>query len=105
MIICSYTVRLDTSSKTVRILIPSADWFHLMFMVQGENTDVTVYHNKAVQTGTLDSSSSDFSPSSGKTIIGKLTSDQELFYGSVIVDELAMWNYALSEAKVAQIYD
>ena len=77
----------------------------MVFMVQGENMDITVYHNKSIQTTEASDSSGTFATGSGITVIGKLGPDQDQFYGSVIVDELAMWNYALSEAEVAQIYD
>ena len=67
--------------------------------------DITVYHNKVEQTGSRITDPGNFLTGPGTTVIGKSSSDQEQFYGSVIVDELAMWNHVLSEAEVAQIYD
>ena len=100
-ILSSYTVRLDTSVKTLRIYNPPTDWFHLVFVVEGANTDITVFQDKVQQTATPTESDGQFSPGSGTTIIGKFNT----YYGSVTVDELAMWNRALSGVEVAQLYD
>ena len=77
----------------------------MVFMMEGVNTDITVYHNKVEQTGSPTNDPATFTTGSGTTVIGRFSPDQELFYGSVTLDELAMWNRALSEAEVAQLYD
>ena len=77
----------------------------MVFMVEGENTDVRVYHNKVVSTASVVTNPNNFLPGSGTTVIGKLSPDQEIYYGIVTVDEQAMWNRALSPAEVAQLFD
>ena len=64
-------------------------------------TDITIYHNKVEQSATVDNDPNNFSPGSGATVIGKFG----ILYGTVTVDELAMWNRALSEAEVDQLYN
>ena len=62
----------------------------MVFIVEGANTDIRVYHNKVEQTGTLNISPGTFTTGTGTTVIGKFGT----LYGTVIVDELAMWNRA-----------
>ena len=82
-------------------------WFHMVLVLQGE--DIRVYQNKVTLTETVNSidrtSNIPFIPGSGTTVIGKKNTDKNRNFASVIVDELAMWNHALTEAEVAQIYD
>ena len=77
----------------------------MVLMVEGENTDVTVYHNKVASTASAATNLNNFLPGSGTTVIGKLSPNQEIYYGTVTVDELAIWNRALSPTEVAQLYD
>ena len=103
IVIYCYGVRLPTASKQLRVSVPD-EWFHMVFMVEGENTGIKVDHNKIARTASVDTSSNNFLTGPGTTVIGKLSSDQEIYHGTVIVDELAMWNRALSPAEVAQVY-
>ena len=45
------------------------------------------------------------STGSGVVIIGRLYNSEDLHYGSVVVDEMAMWNRALTADEVGQIYN
>ena len=88
---------------------PSA-WFHMVLVLQDENREIHVYHNKVKRSESFrtihrGTNQAPFTLGSGKTVIGKKFTDKNQNYGSVAVDELAMWNRALSEAEVAQIYD
>ena len=98
--IYSYTIRLPTGSKTLLVSAPT-EWLHMVIIVEGEDTVIIVYHNKVEKTGSLTSNPGHFLPGSGTTIIGKFG----IFFSTVTVDELAMWNRALSPAEVAQLYD
>ena len=73
----------------------------MVLMVEGEDTDITIYHNKFEQTASVDTDPNNFSPGSGATVIGKFG----ILYGTVTVDELMMWNRALSPIEVTQLYD
>ena len=83
-------------------------WFHIALVVEG-NRDMEVYNNKVARTESVitnhRTSNDPFIPGSGVTIIGKKYTDRDNSYSSVVVDEVAMWNRALSETEVAQIYD
>ena len=41
----------------------------------------------------------------GKVVIGRLYTDRNMFYCSVEVDELMMWNEALTQQDVAKLFN
>lgn len=41
---------------------------------------------------------------SGRVVIGRYFSDRDELHGSAEVDELILWNYALSEEQIATLY-
>ena len=96
-------MRLRT--KFIYMTVPGVptDWFHLVLSHQDQT--LVVYHNKIVQTGSQGSGTAIFQNAPGTSVIGKSYVNLDNHYSSVIVDELAMWNHALSEAQVVQIYD
>ena len=44
-------------------------------------------------------------PASGRVVIGRRFVDEDGYYCSVTVDELMMWNRALSDAEVMSLYN
>ena len=53
---------------------------------------ITVYHNSSPENGNSFSSDA-FSPGSGHIVIGRKTTNEELDYSSVLIDELTLWNW------------
>ena len=76
-------------------------WFHVALTLRGE--DLVVYYNTIA--AAAHSTSHHCLEASDRVVIGKRYVNRDLFWGNVKVDELAMWNRALSGAEVAQIYD
>ena len=81
-------------------------WFHMVLVLQG-NRGIKVYHDKVVQNELVETINRTrlYTLGSGTTVIGKKFTDTEVHYASVAVDELTMWNRALSETEAAEIYD
>ena len=72
--------------------------------IKGDN--LKVYHNKIeVDVGTSVDTYGHEADGQSDTVIGEYFADYYWRQSTVIADELAMWNRALSEAEVAQIYD
>ena len=69
-----------------------------------------VYHNKTeVERPTHETT---FGPSNWRAdddpndaVIGSYFTDYSVYDSTIVADELAMWNRALSEEEVAQLYD
>ena len=78
-------------------------WFHSVLTLQGDN--LIVYQNKIAYDGPIQTGSAYAPYGSGTVVIGKGFLDRDNYRGTVEVDELAMWNRALCEDEVAQIYD
>ena len=89
-------IRLDISS------VPTG-WFHVVLTLHGE--DVMVYYNAITKSGYQATGVVSMQPGSGATVIGKAFTDRDVQRASTSVDELVMWNHALYEWEVAQIYD
>ena len=78
-------------------------WFHAVLTFQGDQ--ITVYQNNILQNRPLQTGFVSEPSGSGTVVIGKGIIDRDNYMGTVVVDELAMWNRVLSEAEVAQLYD
>ena len=91
-----------------------SEWFHMVLVLalQDERKEIAVYHNTVLQSGPVDTRTrgdpnNHFISGSCVTVIGKKYTDNSnphQNHGSVIVDELAMWNRVVSGAEVDQIY-
>ena len=64
-----------------------------------------VYYNAIAKDGYRAAGIISMQPGSGVTVIGKAFIDRNDQRASASMDELAMWNRALYESEVAQIYD
>ena len=79
-------------------------WFHASLVFHNSSEGITVYHD-GNQVATDDSKSPASSDSrDGITVIGRRFSQIDNQYATLIVDELAMWNRAMSEDHVRQIF-
>ena len=103
LIFCRYYVRPRTKYTRLDVVGVPVGWFHAVLIYQEDQ--ITVYHNKILQSGLLGTGTTSKPPGSGTVMIGRGIIDRVNYWGSVIVDELAMWNRALSETEVAQLYD
>ena len=95
-------------------------WHHLVLVLQPDNTEFAVFHNGEKVGSTDMETYQDRNSGSGNVIIGNKFDDDEspwwsigssdatgapIFFESITVDELAMWNQALSDDQVDDIYE
>ena len=92
-IICSYVVELTTRGYYVSVAPPSG-WFHLTVRFHGEDGGVSVYHGGELRgTDTYSGTKSPAAaPGPGHLVLGRHYSDLDTGYGSVMVDELTLWD-------------
>ena len=99
------------SFKVVSRKIINNQWFHLAIVYRGPDKGIVLYINgQADGKSTVSSQNSEtFKPSNGHIVLGRLwtTEDQKErdHYTNVYVDDLRMWNAALSSEQVKDVYD
>ena len=98
-----YLVRAITQYIRLDITGVPTGWFHVVLVLHGEG--VTVYYNAIAEDGYRTTGNVLMQPGSGITVIGKAFTERNDQRTSASVDELMMWNRALSESEVAMIYD
>ena len=103
VIVYRYNVRTRTTWIRLDSTGIPAGWFHAVLTFQGDQ--IRVYQNKILQSRPLQTGPVSHPSGPGRVVIGKGFIDRDNYMGSVAVDELAMWNQALSEAEVAQLYN
>ena len=103
-----YTCRCDAviSSGFYTALKYSVDidtWFHISFVYRGATDGVYLYFDGSF-INSYSWTSLQTSAGSRVVEIGTLYTNPRQDYGSVIVDELTMWNRQLTSDEITQIY-
>ena len=100
-----YTVRIpDGYFHYTHDSVP-ADWYHLALVYHGPNDGLgmSIYHDSILVKRNASKTSKNHTESSGTVIIGKLHTDREGDYGSVMVDELTFWDRELLQEEIQSI--
>ena len=116
--ICSYWVTNSGKHAWVETSpLDTSSWHHVVLVLKANNGEFTVYHDgdsKVTQSLNINEG---HSTGSGNVIVGSETSVYQPLasgvtptgspyaYGSMSFDELALWNRALSEGQVGEIFN
>ena len=95
----------ETNRQKLTINGRSTEWLHIVLILPAPKEGILVYHDNIMQSGSANSESVSPGTPSGRTVIGKRYTNSNQNHGTVIVDELTIWNRALSEAEVGPIYN
>ena len=81
------------------------DWYHLALVYHGPNDGqgISIYHDGNLIKNDASKALRDREESRGTVVIGKLYTDTDQHYGSVMVDELTFWNKQLLPAEIQAI--
>ncbi len=109
LMLCRFVAHVNGVQFSTHQRLVSTDWFHLTLAYTSMNlsSDFSLFINgnqlttQIVTTyyGTTLDSTTD------KIRIGWAGAEHDFIYGSVIVDEVAMWNRALNANEVKAVYD
>ena len=82
-----------------------SDWIHIAWVIRDQGQGMDIYNNGALKTshGNITTGRAGGSPS-GKVTIGKKYLQVEDHFGSVIVDEVSLWNRKLTAQEIQDIY-
>ena len=81
--------------KAVVSGIPSGDWFHLVVIYNNHGNSLTVYYNGEKVGSDLSKNLNpdvNRSSSSGSMVLGRLLTQVDGKYASVMADEVTLWN-------------
>ena len=78
------------------------DWYHLALVFHGPNhgQGISIYHDGSLIKNDATKALRDREESHWTVVIGKLNTDTDQDYGSVMVDELAFWNRQLLPEEI-----
>ena len=77
------------------------DWFHVTLVFNGPSKGIVAYKNGTEDGSATDSTTRTRRSSPGYLMIGKFVGNN---YASVTVDELTIWNVALTQQEVGMIF-
>ena len=80
------------------------NWSHITLVYYGCCEKIIVYQN-GTQIGVTFKVSGYYTPTSGKLVIGRLLTDIDHYYGTVMVDDLKIWNSPLTEEAIQEVYN
>lgn len=101
---------IHTSTKQYEIRIPSAsvpdDWLHGVFMFRGPDNGTSLYINgNLVGSESVGWDDRTFPESSGEVVMGRVTTQVDMQYAHVTVDELYFWTESLTTDQVGEVYN
>ena len=83
--------------------VKSAEWFHVAVIYYGPSSGTALYYDGSwSMNGTF--INLQVTSGAGTVHIGMVYINLAAYYGSVMVDELSMWNRPLMEDEVAMMY-
>ena len=85
---------------------PVVGWYHMVLVFHGPNEGqgISVYHDGVlVKNDPTKNVWSSYTENSGNVVIGKLKTDTDEGYGSVMVDELMFWDRQLLAEEITAI--
>lgn len=84
--------------------LPS-DWFHVAVVVHRNFTGITVYHDGVEVGEDLEVSNDSPDPAPGDLVVGRKYLNKDDVYKNVQLDEVTIWDVALTADEVQAIHD
>ena len=84
---------------------PPSGWYHMVLVFHGpsEGQGISVYHDGVLVKNDPTKIVTNYSENSGIVIIGKLQTDSNEDFGSIMVDELMFWDRQLLAEEITAI--
>ena len=94
-----------TGQSWGRVVSNQMGWFHMVMVYEGPSGGINIYINGALAGS--DNTASDVSHvvASRKTVVGRFYTDLDEKYATIKVDEVTMWNMALTAQDVQDLYN
>ena len=81
-------------------------WTQVVLVYHGPDAGVSIYYNGIFKTkDSTKESHGSWASGNGKVAIGKFYVRSNSGFASVLVDELMLWNVALSQQQLQQLYN
>ena len=80
-------------------------WFYMVMVYEGLSNGITIYINGVLVVSITSGTSVTHGAAVGKTVLGRFYTDQDEKYATIKVDEVTLWNVALTAQDVQDLYN